>query len=147
MKLKNNKGRTLLALTIYIAIFTLLIGIITTVSTSFFEGISKISNTSVYISEYNKFIMFFSTDIKRYNSANITDTTINFENGPTYIYKDNNIYRDDFKVAENILKCTFISKNYNVNTITKNIINVNMQIGKDENKSITKNIDFTLRYW
>lgn len=147
MRLKNNKGITLLALTIYIFIFTLIIGVMTTISSFFYGRVYDVVDAPKHVSEFNKFVMFFSTDIKNYNSANVTNTTIDFENGPKYKYQNNKIYRNDVLIAKDILECNFLLKQHNVNTITKNIINVDLKIGKENKSTLNKNIDFTLKYW
>lgn len=146
-KLKNDKGVTLAALTVYIIIFTLILGVVTTISTSFFSTIGGVVDTPQYLSEFNKFSMFFVTDVKNYNQANVTNNTIEFENGPTYKFQDNNIYRNETLIAKNVLNCTFSTNDFNVNNTMKQIINVNMKIGKNDEKSVIKNVDFTLRYW
>lgn len=144
---KEERGVTLTALTIYMIIFTLVIGVLTTVSTFFYGNIYEVIDQPKYVTEYNKFIMFFGVDIKNYNSAEVTDTTIKFAGGPTYVYKDNVIFRDDTIIAKNILNCKFSLKTYNVNDLVKNIINVDMMVGKDSEHSLEKSIDFTLKYW
>ena len=146
-QVKNFKGVTLVALVIYIIIFTLILGVMSTISTSFFSNIGGVVDTPKYLSEFNKFSMFFVTDAKNYSKANVTDTTIQFENGPTYKFQDNNIYRNETLIAKNVLNCTFSTNDFNVNNTMKQIINVNMKIGKNDEKSVIKNVDFTLRYW
>lgn len=146
-RIKTQKGVTLAALTVYLTVFIMIIGIVTTISTHFYSGIGEVVDAPKYLSEFNKFAMFFVTDVKNYKKANVTDTTIVFEDGPTYTYKDGHIYRNDVEIAKNIMNCTFTPKEYEVNNITKNLINVNLKIGKNDKKSIEKNIDFTLRYW
>ena len=91
--------------------------------------------------------MFFVVDIKNYNEAIVTDTTIEFENGPIYSYRNNMIYRNDVVIANYVMECKFTPKQYDVSNITKNLINVNMKIGKEAEETITRNIDFTLKYW
>lgn len=145
--IKSERGITIAALTVYILIFTILIGVMTTISTFFFTNVGKVVDTPKYLSEFNKFSMFFVVDIKNYSKATITDNTVSFENGPTYKYQNGYIYRDDTPICKYIMNCKFIEKQYNVNSVTKTIINVDLQIGKNENKSVKKNIDFTLRYW
>ena len=145
--IKKEEGITLAALTIYIIIFTLLIGVMTTISTFFYNNLGQVVDTPKYVSEFNKFVMFFATDVKNYKEATVTETTIEFEDGPVYQYQNNIIYRDNVAIANYILNCTFTAGQYNVNTLTKNLINVDMQIGKNEQKSLTRNVDFTLRYW
>ena len=145
--IKNQNGITIASLVIYIAIFTLVIGIMTTISTFFYSGIGEVVDTPKYLAEFNKFSMFFVTDVKNYNSATVSENKIQFENGPTYSYDGTYIYRNEKMICRNIMNCVFTSKTYNVNTTTKNLINVSMQIGKNDEESITKNVDFTLKYW
>ena len=145
--IKNNKGITLTALVIYLIVFVLIIGIMTTISTFFFKNIRNVMYTPKYGTEFNKFAMFFVVDVKNYSEAKVSDNKIEFENGPIYRYIDNTIYRDDVAIANKILDCTFTAKVYNVKETTKNLINVNMQIGTNPEKSVTRDIDFTLRYW
>lgn len=146
-KIKDNKGITLSALVIYIIVFMIVISIMTTISTFFYSTITDIIDTPQYLSELNKFIMFFGIDIKNYNTAVVTDNQIQFEGGPIYKFENNSIYRDDVLIAQKVLKCTFTPKEYNVNNITKNLINVDIQIGKDNQDSMKRKIDFTLKYW
>lgn len=146
-QIKNNKGVTLATLVVYMCVFMLIIGIMTTISTSFFSNLGGAVDTPKYLSEFNKFSMFFVTDVKNYSKANITDTTVEFESGPTYEFKNNCVYRNDTLIAKNVQNCTFSTSNYNVNNMTKQIINVNMRVGKNNKEYVTKNVDFTLRYW
>lgn len=146
-KNKSEKGITLLALTIYIAIFTIIIGIITTISTYFFGNIEKVANNPRYVSEFNKFVMFFGTDIKNYNEATVTDNTIKFNDNIIYKFENNAIYRNEVIIAQQVQDCKFSLDKYTVNTVTKNIINVKMRIGKNNEDYFENNIDFTLKYW
>ena len=146
-KLKSQNGVTLVALTVYILIFIVVIGILTTISNFFYGGVGAAMNTPDYVAEFNKFVMFFAVDIKHYSSATVTNSNIQFEDGPTYRYQNGKIYRNDVEIATDFLQCTFTASTFTVDSITKNIINVNFQIGNDIEDSISDNIDFTLRYW
>ena len=148
MQIKTNqKGITLPSLVAYISILMIVIAAMTTMSTFFYKNISGVVDTPKYLSEFNKFSMIFVADIKNYTNANVTSNTIEFENGPTYKYQGNAIYRNDVKIAEYIMSCDFTLSQYNVDTTSKNIINVNMQIGKTAEKSVQENVDFVLKYW
>ena len=146
-KLSSEKGVTLSALVLYMVIMVIVIGIMTTISSFFFRNVYSVIDTPKYLSEMNKFIMFFGVDVKNYSYATVTDDTIQFENGPTYKYQDGYIYRNDLAIANAIMNCTFTGSEIEVGNVTKNIINVNVQIGKNDDKSVTKNIDLTLKYW
>lgn len=147
MNLSNNKGVTLLALIIYVFIFSLIIGVMTTISSFFYGRIDEVVDPPKYVSEFNKFVMFFAVDVKNYDSADVTSNTITFKNGPIYKYQNGVMYRNDVKIAKDILKCEFTLKTYNVGDLSKNIINVYLQIGKEDKTIFEKNVDFTLKYW
>ena len=143
MQIKTNqKGITLTSLVAYISVMMIVIATMTTISTFFYSNISEVVDTPKYLSEFNKFTMFFVTDIKNYRS-----NTIEFEGGPTYKYQGNAIYRNDVKIAKYVMNCNFTLSQYNVDSKSKNIINVDMQIGKNAEKSVQKNVDFVLKYW
>ena len=148
MQIKTNqKGITLTSLVEYISVMMIVIATMTTISTFFYSNISEVVDTPKYLSEFNKFTMFFVTDIKNYRNANVTSNTIEFEGGPTYKYQGNAIYRNDVKIAKYVMNCNFTLSQYNVDSKSKNIINVDMQIGKNAEKSVQKNVDFVLKYW
>ena len=88
MQIKTNqKGITLTSLVAYISVMMIVIATMTTISTFFYSNISEVVDTPKYLSEFNKFTMFFVTDIKNYRNANVTSNTIEFEGGPTYKYQ------------------------------------------------------------
>ena len=148
MQIKTNqKGVTLVSIVLYVVALTIVVAIMTTVSTYFFTNIGGVLHTPKYLSEFNKFTMFFVTDTKDYSSANVTSNTIVFEDGPTYKFQDGAIYRNDLKIAEYIMDCNFTMSPYIINSFSKNIINVNLKIGESEEEFFMQNIDFTLKYW
>lgn len=146
-KLKNENGVTLTSLIIYIIIFSIIVAIMTTVNAYFFSNVREVMDTPRYISELNKFIMFFAADVKNYSEAIVTDTEIQFVNGPTYKYQNNIIYKDDIVIAKYVLNCKFSLSKVTVDPVQKNIVNVDAQIGRNSDDSMKKNIDFTLKYW
>ncbi len=146
--IKNNKGVTLVALIVYIVIFILIIGIMSTISSFFFRNMNNVINEPKYASEFNKFIMFFAVDVKNNSEATVTTDTIKFTDDLIYKYENNCIYRNDLLIAQNISACKFsLNTPYTVNSVTKNIINVYIKMGKTENNIFEENIDFTLKYW
>lgn len=146
-KIKNNRGVTLLALIVYITIFVLIISVMTTISSFFYGNINDIIDEPKYVSEFNKFTMFFAIDIKNNVQATVSNNLIKFNDDLVYKYENNCIYRNDLLIAQNILDCKFsLNAPYTVNSVTKNIVNVYMKIGKEDNY-FEENIDFTLKYW
>ena len=84
--------------------------------------------------------------VKANKAASIIGTTIVFEDGTKYEYKDESIYRNDKKIAKNIRTASFEPATYTVNNVTKNLIKVNLNIGV-EKKSYQKQIEYVLKYW
>lgn len=145
--MKSEKGVTLLSLVIYMIIFTMVLGILTVVSNYFYRNIYQVKETPKYISEFNKFSMFFVNDVKSNNDIkNITATTLEFKDGTKYKWENNKIYRDDKEIAKYIRNFTFTLSEYKVDATTKKIINVNTEIGTSKEKDY-RNIDFVLKYW
>lgn len=144
--MKSEQGVTLTSLVIYIAVATVLISTMAVMSSHFFANIQLVKNQSDYVVEYNKFNMFFIQDVKANKAASIIGTTIVFEDGTKYEYKDESIYRNDKKIAKNIRTASFEPATYTVNDVTKNLIKVNLNIGV-EKKSYQKQIEYVLKYW
>jgi hypothetical protein len=144
--MKSEQGVTLTSLVIYIAVATVLISTMAVMSSHFFANIQLVKNQSDYVVEYNKFNMFFIQDVKANKAASIIGTTIVFEDGTKYEYKDESIYRNDKKIAKNIRTASFEPATYTVNNVTKNLIKVNLNIGA-EKKSYQKQIEYVLKYW
>ena len=144
--MKSEQGVTLTSLVIYIAVATVLISTMAVMSSHFFANIQLVKNQSDYVVEYNKFNMFFIQDVKANKAASIIGTTIVFEDGTKYEYKDESIYRNEKKIAKNIRTASFEPATYTVNNVTKNLIKVKLNLGV-EKKSYQKQIEYVLKYW
>ena len=138
--MRSEKGVTLTALVIYIAVATVVISTMGLLSSYFYTNMKLIKTDSNYVVEYNKFNMFFVQDVKSNTTADVTTNSIIFEDGTKYKYEDGSIYRNDKEIATNI------KETYQVDWTTKNIITVNLDVGEDE-KSYVKQIEYVLRYW
>ena len=85
MQIKTNqKGITLTSLVAYMSILMIVIAAMTTMSTFFFSNVSGVVDTPKYLSEFNKFTMFFVTDIKNYTAANVTPLQTYYERNAHY---------------------------------------------------------------
>ena len=145
--MRSEKGVTLTALVVYMAVFTIIIGIVTTISSHFYKNVGQVSEAPQYIAEFNEFSMFFIADVK--NNTEITSatgSTIVFGDGTKYEYKNNSIYRNNEKIVKNVKQFTFTASDYTKDDFTKKIVNVTAEFGKN-NETITRNIDFVLKYW
>ena len=145
--MKSEKGITLTALVAYVVVFSIILTIMATISSHFYANVNKIKDSHKYISEYNKFSMFFIIDVKKNTKIDtINESSLKFADGTEYKYKDEAIYRNNVKIAEYIKSFSFKQSDYTVEGVTKKIINVNTTLG-DNNEQVIRNMDFILKYW
>lgn len=130
--MKNEKGVTLISLTVYIIVMALVIGIVAIISTFFYKNVRYVSQTVDPITEYTKFNSFFTQET---NNSDIRileceNDYIVFDNGIqyTFIKENKGIYRNKIKICRGIDDCTF------TNTIQngKNVIEVTIQAGNQQ---------------
>lgn len=147
--MKSEKGVTLTALVVYIVVFIIILTMMTTISNRFYQNIGQIKDSPKYISEFNKFSMFFVTDVKRNSeiaSINADGSVLEFSDGTTYTYKNEAIYRNDTEIAKYVKSFSFTQSENTVNKFTKKIVNINAILGNNK-EEIKRNIDFVLKYW
>lgn len=145
--MKSQKGITLLSLIIYIIVLLVVIGTLSMVSQAFYSNTSYIADMGKYVAEFDKFNMYFLEDVK--NNSNIYSITSNqivFEDGTTYSYSKQSIYRNKVEICSNIYTCTFSNKEeVDENNFIKRIINVKLSI-KGSTVFESEN-DYVLKYW
>lgn len=117
------------------------------VSENFFNNTKYISDTGKNVAEFNKFNMYFIEDVKNNSDVySIENNKIVFQDGTTYIYAENGIYKGKVKICENIASCIFTkTEQTDENGFTKKIINVKMVI--NSSKEFIAENDYVLKYW
>lgn len=159
--IERNNGITLLALSIYIVVILIVLGILVSIRSFFMKNVSVISEGGRYSATFDNFNSYFIHDVKNNSDANIAvdanngNKTITFLDGTTYIYDLGNkmIYRQDtnnitkLKIASNVSVFNITKKTVMVNSVPKNIISVTMAISNSSKVLFNKSIDYTLKYW
>ena len=146
--MKAEKGITLTSLVIYVLVATLLIGMTAMISSFFFSNMNLIKDMDKYAPEFNKFSMFFLEDVKKNSSAEVTGgNQVTFADGTIYVYNSSKkaIYRNDTKITEKVEGVVFSSSTEQVSNTTKQIINVKMIVGGEQNSP--NGIEYVLKYW
>lgn len=151
--MKSEKGITLIILAIYIIVFSIIIVLLANLSNYIYSNLGYIDDNSIDISEINKFNMYFISDTKTNNQADIRTLSDNnqntiqiiFQDGDIYSYVANekSIYKNDQKIARNIE--SFNAEGYIKNN--KTYIQVSIGIGADDKANYTKTIKYVLKYW
>ena len=149
---KSDKGVTLIILTVYIIVMSLVIGSVGLFSTFFSLNISEVRQLSNYSYVFDKFNSNFLQDVKANKKFNINlkENIIVFEDVTMYKYNkaDRSIYRGNVKIANKILDFRARRKNIEpINGVNKQVISINMVIGMNDKKVINKQVDYTLKYW
>lgn len=127
--MKSEKGVTLISLTIYIIVFTIVIAVIGVVTGAFTKNIQKTNFFTDPLTEYTAFNSYFSEDVnhKGIKILECTKDYVVFDNGIqyTYIPENKGVYRDKVKIARNVEFCSFLEDTKN----GKTIIIVNFKAG------------------
>lgn len=145
--MREQRGVTLTGLVIYMAIFSIILGIMATVANYFYKNVREVRDIPKYIDEYNQFAMFFVKDVKNNSDVkSINATSVTFEDGTNYQFKGGAIYRNNTKIASHIKALKFTKKTHSVGEFTKILINVDISI-KDDAEDFKQNVDFVLKYW
>lgn len=149
--MKSQNGVTLVQLTIYLIAMLVVIGMMTTLSNFFYGNINIIREASRYAAEFDKFNTHFVKDAESNNEVNIITTdgqvTIIFEDGTTYTYNDEGLYRGSVKISTNVKAFTATKKIITINNVDKDIVTVKIIIGNSTQTLFSKQIDYTLKYW
>lgn len=150
--MKNEKGITLAALVIYVIVFSITIALLASLSNYVYSNLGNISSEQISSEEFNKFNTYFVSDVKQSKSAEVSsendEIIISLESGSEYTYnkKEKAIYKDKEKIARNI--ASFSAQASMDESSKKNIIEVTIKTGKDENNPIfNKTIKYVLKYW
>lgn len=145
--MKSEKGITLTSLIIYIVLLLFVIGILSTISEYFHLNTSYIMEMGKYVSEFDKFNMYFIEDVKNNSELyDITSDKIIFSDGTIYTYSEGCIYRNKVEICSNIHTCVFTQKDeVDKNNFVKKIINIKLSI--KGSKIFTSDNDYVLKYW
>lgn len=133
--MKSQKGVTLISLTIYVIAMVVVVALMTTIGTFFFENIKDATKKVEVVEEYTKFNRIFSEETTHSNLKVLdwdkTDKSyIIFDNGVQYsfIKENKSIYKDKVKVCRGIDYCTF---EYKIQG-GKNAVIVTIRSGNEE---------------
>lgn len=134
--MKNQKGITLISVTVYVLGLTVMIAVIATVSSYFYSNTHSVADNINPLTEYTKFNSFFSEEVNHSNIKVLEckEDFIVFDNDVqyTYVAENKGIYRNEVKVARDVESCSFdyLIKN------GKDVIIINVTMRNSQEKSI-----------
>lgn len=154
--MKQEKGVTLIILVIYVILFSVVMGLLATLSNYIYNNLHYVNDASVDVSEFNKFNMYFVEDVKSNKQVEVKDTINNqgkkvlqivFEDGDIYNYieEEKSIYKNKQKIAKDIQ--SFTAQSFKTQDEKKIYISVNIKIGAKEETNYSKDLNYVLKYW
>lgn len=134
--MNSEKGITLISLTIYILVLTIVVAVIGIITGAFVKSV-KISNFYTDpLTEYTAFNSNFTDEINHQGIKILEckEDYVAFDNGVqyTYISANKGIYKNQVKIAKNVDYCTFIEQIKN----GKQVIQVKFKAGS-QNRTTT----------
>lgn len=139
--MKTHKGVTLVSLTIYIIVMTIVIGVISMISTYFFKNTKTVLKDIEPITEQTRFSSFFTEEVNRSNSKILgcDEHYVVFDDGVQYTFVPENkgIYRNQVKICRGVENCKFERAIKN----GKDVITVTLKM----EKAVEKRVDYTLK--
>lgn len=119
--MKSQNGITLSSLIIYIIVMIMVIGVMASVSTMFYNNVNKLDNRTIEISKFNNFNTYFVKEIKLPNNGidKIENNYILFKSGNSFLYQNQNIYYNDLMIVDNVKNLVFTRE-------SESVINLNI---------------------
>ena len=136
--MKSESGITLIAATIYIIAFLIIVSGISVVTTYFYNNVDIVGEDVQNSEQYTKFNSFFAEEVNLLDNSVVDVGEINDENGKvtyilfasnnqyTYVQANKAIYRNKVKVCSDVTNCTFSSQ---VDDTNKTKVTVNIEFG------------------
>lgn len=131
--MQNEKGVTLISVTIYIIVMLIIVAVISVLTSYFYTNIDINAVSEDLNQEYTRFNSYFTEEVNKKGNTIVdigeTDTQryVLFSSGNQYTYiPEQGIYVNQVKIAKNITDCTFEKGETNgKTTITVTIIGEN----------------------
>ena len=107
--MNSQKGFTLVAVTVYVIVIAIVIGVIAMITSFFYSNTKYIDDSGENAAQFDTFNMFFLEDVRKEGNEIVglaedttTSKTITFSDGTTYTIKEGGIYRDKVKICNNV---------------------------------------------
>lgn len=135
--MKKENGVTLVSLVVYVIAMIIVLGIMNSIITNFYNNTSTVQGNVQEIVYFNKFNTYFLKEVKSYNNKvdKIEDNYILFTSGNSFSISEGRVYYNNIKLCDNAQSLQFA-----LEQDTENIINVTLRF-KNFSKSITYKLE------
>ena len=130
----NNKGITLITLSMYVVGLLLVVITVATLTSFFYGNVVNLRDSVDSLGEFDKFNVAFLEEVKndKLSIASIEETKIAFSNGVIFHFQDEGIYKNYVKICEQVKDCKFSASSIGEKTVIK----VYLEIGTDFAKTL-----------
>ena len=141
--MKKEKGVTMISLVVYVAVMTVVIGVMSSIITNFYQNTDTVQGNVQEIVEFSKFNNYFLKEVKTNNNKvdhiSNENNYILFTSGNSFSIFDNKIYYNNIKICDEV-ESMQISLGKNGDGIDKSIVNVTLKF-ESFNKSLSYKIE------
>ena len=128
----NNRGITLISLTMYVAGISIIVIAVVTLTSFFYSNIVDLKDSADSLGEFDKFNVAFLKEIENneVSVSSVGETEVVFSNGVTFQFKDNGIYKNYVKICDQVQDCQFSSTTMGENIVIKVYLEISTDFAK-----------------
>ena len=110
--MKKSNGVTMVSLIIYVVVMTIVLGVMSSIITSFYKNTDTVQGNVQEIVEFNKFNSYFLKEVKSNNNevdhVSENNTYILFKTGNSFSISNNKIYYNSIKICDGVKSIQFV---------------------------------------
>lgn len=136
--MKKQNGITLVSLVAYVIIMSIVIGVLSSIISNFYQNTDSMQADTKEVIEFNKFNMYFLKEAKTLNNKidKLENNYILFTSGNSFSYSNNSIYYNNLTICKNVKNVSFSFKENE----RQDIVEVNIEF-QDFQKTINYKIE------
>ncbi len=110
--MKKQNGITLVSLVAYVIVMTIVVAVLGSIITSFYQNTDSMQADTKEVIEFNKFNMYFLKEAKTLNNKidKLENNYILFTSGNSFSYSNNSIYYNNLMICKNVENASFSFK-------------------------------------
>ena len=142
MNIKNDRGVTLISLTIYVVLMLAVVAVMAGFKDNIDKTLKTMGEYASVVPEINKMHMYMLDEANIENNKilkrNSDGTYVEFTSGNKYLFSENKVYKNSVRILTDVSNCTFEVGQENNN----DVLYVNLEVGSG--KSVSKKLRYVM---
>ena len=142
MNIKNDRGVTLISLTIYVVLMLAVVAVMAGFKDNVDKTLKTMGEYASVVPEINKMHMYMLDEANIENNKilkrNSDGTYVEFTSGNKYLFSENKVYKNSVRILSDVSNCTFEVGQENNN----DVLYVNLEVGSG--KSVSKKLRYVM---